>query len=343
MTFSQYCKDKWVSIFLFVFVLMAGGGLLWLVDTPFAAACVAEGFYAAGFLLMLVQEFLSKKEFYDKVLEASEGLEEISYLSDFLSEPQFQEGQILYQILKQDEKYMNDRIASHQRELQEYKAYVEIWVHEVKTPIAVSRLIMENNRDPVTRSLSQEMDKLEGFVEQMLYYSKSSSLQEDYIIRPVELKELVMGAVKEHATSMISEKVTPKFGCLDYVVLTDSKWMRFILGQIISNGVKYHAGERKPELVFSAEQAEKTVTLSISDNGIGIPAEDVSRVTRKGFTGRNGRKYAKSTGMGLYLCDTLCGKLGSALSVSSTEGEGTVVTICFTSAQEAGAGNISKM
>lgn len=337
MRFSRYCKDRWISVTIFLFVFAAGGGLLWLIDVPFAAACIVEGFYAAGFFLMLIQDYLERREFYDKLMDAAEGLEETCYLSELLEEPHFREGQMLCEILKKDEKYMNDRLAAHERELLEYREYVEMWTHEIKTPIAVSRLVMENHRDDVTRSLSEEMDKLEGYVEQMLYYSKGSSLSEDYRIRQVSLKELVMGAVKGHAKYMIAEKVTPEFESLDYMVLTDAKWMHFILNQIISNGVKYHAKDRKPTLRFWVAREGKTITLSIADNGIGIPESDVERIFRKGFTGENGRKYAKSTGMGLYLSHMLCQKLGTKLSVTSRVGEGTAVSLAFTES------NISKM
>lgn len=258
------------------------------------------------------------------MMEGAENLEEICYLSEFLTEPYFQEGRILYEILRRDVKYMNDRIAGQQ---QEYKAYVETWVHEIKTPVAVSRMIMENNRSDVTRSLSQEMDKVEGYIEQMLYYSKGSSLQEDYMIREVSLKEMVISAVKAHSKAMITEKVTPGFENLDHMVLTDPKWWEFILGQIISNGVKYHSKGQKPEIRFSAVREGSFILLSVSDNGIGMPAEDVVKVFRKGFTGSNGRKFARSTGMGLYLCDTLCRKLGTKISLTSKQGEGTKVTL----------------
>ncbi|MCB5711633.1 sensor histidine kinase [Lactonifactor longoviformis] len=334
MSFFRYCRDRWLSVLIFVFVFAAGGGILWLIGTPFAVACVVEGFYAAGFFLILLQGFLARKAFYDKLLEASDNLEEISYLSEFLTEPHFLEGAILYCILQKDEKYLNDRIAAYQRDLQEYMDYVETWVHEVKTPIAVSRLIMENNRNEVTRSLSEEMDKVEGFVNQMLYYSKSGSLQDDYQIRRVSLRTLVVEAVKHNAKYMIAQQVAPKFGDLDYEVLTDPKWMDFVLGQIISNGVKYRSAERSSEIAFSAVQTGRTVTLSIEDNGIGIPAEDLGRIFRKGFSGVNGRKYGKSTGMGLYLCDTLCRKLGTDLSVSSREEEGSIFELKLTLASE---------
>lgn len=295
-----------------------------------------------GFLLIFLYDYWLKRDFYNQLLETEGELEERGYLSEFLEEPSFQEGQMLYHILRHNEKYMNDCIALYQRDLQEYKDYVETWVHEIKTPIAVSKLIMENNRNDVTRSLSQEMDKLEGFVEQLLYYSKSNCLQDDYNIRPVSLKALTMTAVKKHAKYMIAEKVTPQFGTLDFMVLTDAKWLDFILGQIISNGVKYHAKEREPALVFSATQTGKTVTLTIADNGIGIPPEDVNRVFRKGFTGENGRNYPKSTGMGLYLCDTLCRKLGTQISLSSVVGEGTVVSLSLVAAEKDRA-NIAKL
>lgn len=343
MKFSRYCRDKWVSCFIFTVILTAGWGLLLLTGTPFMVTCVIEGFYAAGFFIILIQDFFFRKEFYDRVLEAAEDLEQISYLSEFLSEPFFYEGQMLCQILKRGEKYMNDRIADQETELQEYRQYVETWAHEIKTPIAVSRLIMKNHRDEATRSLSKEMNRIEGFIQQMLYYSKSSSLQDDYIIRAVSLEELVMGSVKEHAAAMIAEKVTPRFVGLDFTVLTDLKWMRFVLGQIISNGVKYHSEDRKPELVFSAVQEDKTVILTIADNGIGIPREDVERVFRRGFTGENGREYSRSTGMGLYLCDVLCRKLGTKLSLTSATGEGTTVSLSFALASEEKISNISKL
>lgn len=343
MRLTDYIKDRWVSIFILILILTAGGGLLWLVETPPAVACVVEGFYMAGFFLIFLQDYLARKGFYDKLLEATKEMEDFRYLSEFLEEPYFLEGKLLYQILKRTEKCSNDQAAQQQRELKEYKDYVEIWVHEVKTPIAVSRLIMENNKSDVTKSLSDEMDRLDGYVEQMLYYSKSSSLQDDCMIRSVSLREMVMTAVKKQARLMISGKVLPRFENLDGQVLADPKWMEFILGQIISNSVKYRSLERSPELVFSAShpdgRKEKQIVLSIADNGIGIAPEDLGRIFRRGFTGKNGRQYAKSTGIGLYLCKILCQKMEIGLTASSKEGAGTVLTLTFVRAPEEDGGN----
>lgn len=332
MSFMRYFADRWISILAMGLTLMAGSGLLLFIDVPFAVVCIVEGVCAAGFFLVFILNYVSVKGFYDSLLEAAQDPEGLFCLSGFLAEPDFQEGQIIYQILRQSEKNMNDRIAGQQKELKEYQEYVAIWTHEIKTPIAVSRLIMENHRNDITRSLSEEMDRLEGFVEQMLYYSKSSSLQDDYRIRPVLLRSLVTEAVRKQAKAMVAGKVTPRFENLDYIVLTDSKWMDFVLGQLISNGVKYRSRERKAELVFSAALIGREVVLSVQDNGIGIPPEDVGRIFRRGFTGSNGRNDSKSTGMGLYLCDTLCRKLGIGLSAVSAEGEGTAMMLKLPSA-----------
>lgn len=332
MSFLRYLGDRWGSVLVLAATLLTGGGLLYFVGLPAGAVFIVEGIYAVGLFLVLTLHYVTIKEFYDSLLAAAEDSEGLFCLSGFLPEPSFQEGQMLHRILRQSEKYMNDKIADRQRELKEYQEYVEIWVHEVKTPIAVSRLIMENHRDDVTRSLAAEMDRLEGFVEQMLYYSKTSSFQDDYRIRPILLRELVLGAVKKQAKAMVAGRVTPRFGGLDYMVLTDSKWMDFVLGQLILNAVKYRSEDRKAEIAFSASISGRSVFFSLEDNGIGIPPEDVGRVLRRGFTGANGRNYAKSTGMGLYLCDTLCRKLGTELSVASMEGEGTTVTLKLPSA-----------
>lgn len=327
MSFVQYCKDKWISIFIFVMLLMIGGGLLWLIEVPPAVAFIIEGVYMAGFFVILLQDYFHRKSFYGNILETVKDLDEICYLSELLSEPDFQEGRILYDILHREENYMNNKIAQYQQELKEYQDYVETWVHEIKTPIAVSRMVTQNHRGELTASLMEEMDKIEGLVGQMLYYSKSGSLHEDYMLREVMLRELVVKAVKDQSKAMVANHIMPKFEQLDVKVLTDSKWMDFILGQVLSNAIKYRTQHGKSEIRFWTEQSGKNLTLHISDNGIGIPKEDVERVFAKGFTGENGRKYSKSTGMGLYLCKVLCQKMGSEISISSKEGEGTDISI----------------
>ena len=123
-------------------------------------------------------------------------MDEIYYLAEILKPPLFWEGKLIYRILKMMGKYSNDMIASKVRETQAYRSYLELWVHEVKTPIATAKLLIENNKNNVTLSLENELDKINRYVEQVLYYGKSDSIEKDYMIRPVHLKELIMGLVK---------------------------------------------------------------------------------------------------------------------------------------------------
>ncbi|MGL6175253.1 MAG: ATP-binding protein, partial [Cellulosilyticaceae bacterium] len=156
---------------------------------------------------------------------------------------------------------------------------------------------------------------------------RSTSVEKDYMIREVSLEELVRTAIKKQAKQIIEYKVDIKLGKLEEKVFVDSKWIDFMLGQIITNSLKY----RKEHLIlgFEAEITDTQVILKIIDNGIGIPTKDVGRVFDKGFTGENGRKYAKSTGIGLYLCQKLCEKMHLGMGVVSEEGKGTQVSFVF--------------
>ena len=224
---------------------------------------------------------------------------------------------------------MNDRIAEKQQELIDYKEYVQTWVHEIKTPIAVQELLIENSRNPLTSSLEEETRKIEAYVEQMLYYAKSSSLEGDYIIQAVGLKTLVMDVIRKNKKMMVGAGVMPRLEQLDYEVLADPKWMEFILSQIVTNSVKYCDKSRKPYVSFEGKEEGRMVVLTVADNGIGIPTQDVSRVFQKGFTGENGRLFKQSTGMGLYLCRKLCDKMEISMELSSCQGEGTQIAFCF--------------
>lgn len=330
MKISQYIRDKWMFWFLGAFVCFVTAAFLLFMGTQAAVIAAVEVIFAAGGVTAAVLDCLRKKFFYDDLYQTWEELDEKAYLSEVLRQPEFLDGRLLYQILRKNGKYLNDEIARGQLELMEYKDYVEIWAHEVKTPIAAQRLIIENNRTPVTSSLEEETGKIESYVEQMLYYSKSKSLEADYLIQPVMLKQLVVDVIRKYKKMMVSAGVFPKLEQLDYEILTDLKWMEFVFGQIVMNAVKYCDRQKKPQITFSAQESERgMLTFAIADNGIGIPASDVSRVFYKGFTGENGRIYKKSTGMGLYLSKKLCDKMGISLEIRSVLGEGTTLLFVF--------------
>jgi signal transduction histidine kinase len=207
----------------------------------------------------------------------------------------------------------------------EYREYIELWVHEIKTPIAGAKLICENAGTAQERDFLEELDSIERFVEQALFYSRSGNVEGDYLIKQTDLASLVSGALKTAARRLIANRIRVRTGDLSCVVFTDAKWLDFILRQIIDNSVKY--GCKKLE--FYGRQNANSVSIFIQDDGAGIPDQDIGRVFDKGFTGENGRRFGRSTGLGLYLCGKLCAKLGLEISVASRPGEGARVEIVF--------------
>ena len=270
--------------------------------------------------------YFSRKKYLNKLLDMTEELEERYLLPEIMQEPEKADEQVFYQIMKMAEKSMLERIGEVQRERKEYKEYIEQWIHEVKTPITAIKLICENNRCSFTRDLMAELENINRFTEQALYYARSEHTENDYSVREIRLSNVVHGAIADNKYLLRQNNVTVTVDNVEYSIYSDDKWLRFILDQLISNAVKYRIDQ--PVLHFSAVKENDRVILSVGDNGIGIPQSDLSRIFEKGFTGQNGRTIHSSTGIGLYLCKRLCDKLGIGISASS-EGKGTTISLSF--------------
>lgn len=294
--------------------------LVFRVDWPFALLTV--GILLAGSLFALVPEFFAKRRYYRELDDLIAELDRKYLLSAVIECPEFEEGRILYETLRVMGKSMNDEIARFSLASQEYREYIELWVHEIKTPIAGMKLLSENIRN---RELSAELDRVDFLVEQVLFYARSSTVEKDYQIRRTTLERIVSAALKGSARLLIAKKVRVHSTGLEATVLTDAKWTVFILRQLIDNSVKYGAAN----LEFSAEQHDGSTALAMRDDGIGIEEKDLGRIFDKGFTGENGRRFGASTGLGLYLCRKLCLKLGLEIGAQSAPGEGTTMRLVF--------------
>ena len=270
--------------------------------------------------------YYSQKKYLDKLLDMTEKLDERYLLPEIMQEPERADEQVFYQIMKMSEKSMLEHISEIQRERQEYKEYIEQWIHEVKTPITAMKLICENNRCSFTRDLMAELENINRFTEQALYYARSEHTEKDYSVREIRLSDVVHGAIADNKYLLRQNNVVVTVENVEYSIYSDDKWLRFILDQLISNAVKYRTSQ--PLLHFFAVKENDSIILSICDNGIGIPASDLPRIFEKGFTGQNGRIIKSSTGIGLYLCRRLCDKLGIGISASS-EGEETIISLTF--------------
>ena len=291
---------------------------IYIIVTPIVA-------YTIGIII----EFYRKKTFYDTLKENMEQLEQKYLISEIIKEPSFAEGKILKSVIQDTGKSMLENVNKYKYIQQDYKDYIELWIHEVKLPIATSKLIIENNKNEVTKNIEEELDQIENYVEQALYYARSSTVEKDYYINKCILKDIVNTAILKNKSNLILNKINIELENLDLQVYTDSKWCIFILNQIIQNSIKYKK-DGNSILQINAKENKENVVLNIKDNGIGIKQEEVEKVFEKGFTGTNGRiDGKKSTGMGLYLCKKLCDKLGLSIEIESKKDEYTQVKITF--------------
>ncbi|KNZ41145.1 sensor histidine kinase [Acetobacterium bakii] len=203
--------------------------------------------------------------------------------------------------------------------------YYTLWAHQIKTPISAMGLLLqtEAGSSQQTKGYQQELFKIEQYVEMVLQYLRLESMSADLILKEYDLLDAVRQAVKKYSMIFINKKITLDLEEMECQVITDEKWLVFVLEQIISNALKYtHQGK-----ITIYMDAKKPKTLIIEDTGVGIRGEDIQRIFDRGFTGYNGRMDKKSTGIGLYLCKQVLNKLSHAITVTSILGAGTKVSI----------------
>lgn len=327
MKLRDFLRDRWLSAAAVLVSSLFAAALLAALGAGAYAAGYVAALFVLGEIAALAVEYFQKRSFYAKLLDSLEHLDKKHLIAEMLPEPEFTEGKILCGVVSRAGKSMNDEIAKYRGEAKDYREYVETWMHEIKTPISACRLILENNPGSLSRSLGKDFDRIENYVEQALFYARSGSVEKDYVLKRCSLRRLVSSTVKKHAALLIESGVKVETDSLDLPVLADAKWTEFVIGQILINAVKYR--RNAPAVRFAGTRGRDSVTLTVEDNGIGIPQKDLGRVFEKGFTGENGRMVARSTGLGLYLCRRLCGKMGLGLSIASIQGDGTAVSIVF--------------
>ena len=330
MRFRDYIKEKMVLIIGTILALVSVEILLLAYNISILIRVYCAFIIIFILVLAILIEYKKKKDYYNELIKNMEDLKEKYLISEIIKTPNFIEGKILKDILQDTGKSMLENVNYYKNIQEDYKEYIELWIHEVKIPIAASKMIIENNKNEVTKSIDEELDKVENYTEQALFYARSNAVEKDYIINKTNLKEIVNGAILKNKTTLLNEKVSIELSNLkDEEVYTDSKWAVFIINQIIQNAIKYSKKENKKVEISSQEKNDKVI-LYIKDNGIGIKKGEITRVFERGFTGENGRIIGqKSTGIGLYLCKKLCDRLGLGIELNSEKDKGTEVRIIF--------------
>lgn len=326
MSGKQYLKNSLPVILINLIGILCLALFLSAVGVGIQAILFIMVIWVLAVISYLIIVYFSRKKYLDRLLDMTEQLEEKYLITEVMAMPERAEEQVLYRIMKMGEKSMLEKIGQIEKERKEYKEYIEQWIHEAKTPITAMKLLCENNRCDFTRELLIELENMNRYTEQALYYARSEHTEKDYLIRETDLEDVVHGAIADNKYLLRQNSVAITIGDMQAHVYTDEKWVRFILDQIIGNAVKYRTVQ--PTLHFYTVKKEDRIELSVEDNGIGIPEGDLPRVFEKGFTGQNGRIVQSSTGIGLYLCKRLCDKLGIGLSAYS-EGEGMTIVLSF--------------
>ena len=329
MNLRIFLRDKCIYIILVFFVVISSEILLIPFEVVTAIKVYIGIIPIITIVISLLVEYYKKRNFYKMLEERLNALEEKYLISEVMSSPNFIEGKILQDCLQELGKSMIESVDKYKYLQNDYKEYIELWIHEIKIPIATGKMIIENNKSKITKSIDQELNKIDDYVEQALFYARSNNVEKDYYIKKTSLEEVVNDTLIKNKAILLENKVNINIHDLQYTVNTDNKWLVFILSQIIQNSIKYSKEGEKNIEIFGNENKE-SVTLHVKDNGIGRKNSELTKVFDNGFTGTNGRITGKkSTGIGLYLSKKLCNRLGLSINISSRENVGTEIIITF--------------
>lgn len=279
--------------------------------------------YAAGLCILLTVLVLTIQFFsyHRKYLERQRILKDIQILAEKLPQPETLAEADYQEMIFALKQIRDADLTVWQKERQENMDYYTTWVHQIKTPISVMRMILQAEDIKENRALAAELFRVEQYVEMVLSYLRLGSETSDFVFQEYKLDEIIRQAIHKYAAQFIRKRIRMVYEPTKTTVLTDEKWLLFIIEQILSNAVKY-TQEGTVTITVTPDQV-----LKIADTGIGIAPEDIPRIFEKGFTGYNGRADKKSTGLGLYLCRMAADKLSNQIRVESVVGKGTVFMI----------------
>ena len=328
MNIVEYIKERipFLIINLVLFFIVAI--FMYIANVPKSIIIIVFSIWFLPLVSYIVIELIKSRRYFDSINNVLENLDKKYLLPEVIDEANFIEGKILNNILKTVSKDMNERVKYFKDEQLEYREYIETWVHEIKTPIASTKLILENDDSKLSERVNYEIRKVENYIDQVLYYARSSDVSKDYIIKEFDLRAVVMKSIKSNSRDFINKKIKLELKEVSGKIFSDAKWIEFIINQVIVNAIKFSEANKGIVEIYS-EEYENNIVLTIKDNGVGIGDKDIDRVFEKGFTGENGRRFGKSTGIGLYLCKKLCRKLGLGITITSKVNEGTKVNIVF--------------
>ncbi len=329
MKIKEYLKDKMYLFLLFFGIYSITLLLLLAFKTDKSLTIVLSLLQMIFLLTILSVDYGRKKKFYTNLLENIKNLDKAYFVLETLEKPNFYEGKLMVEALYEINKSMCEMVKTLEMQQSDFKEYIEMWIHEVKIPISSLILMAHNHKEKFDKKSMLQLHRLEEYVEQVLYYARCENAENDYLIKEVNLENVVSKVALKNKDELLENKIDFQVKETKYQIYTDAKWLEFILNQIVNNSIKYRNENRASYIKIEAREEKDKIILSILDNGIGIKESDIKRVFEKTFTGHNGRIKTSSTGMGLFIAKNLCEKLGHKISLESKENEYTKVFITF--------------
>lgn len=310
-------EKRWVILAFFLFMLLFAGAVL-LYRLPLAAAL-----YPAALCTLLGAGFLTAGFFrYRKRHGALMELQKLGILmEETLPEAATLEEEDYQTLVKGLCRMIADVRTADEAAYRDMLDYYTVWVHQIKTPIASMKLRLQNEDTALSRTLRWDLLRIEQYADMVLAFLRLGSESSDYVFREYELDGILRQAARKFAPEFIGRKIRLDYEPTQKRIVTDEKWLQFVVEQLLSNALKY---TKEGSIRIAMEGPD---TLCVADTGIGIAPEDLPRIFEKGYTGGNGRLDKTASGLGLYLCRMVCTRLGIGISAQSEPGKGTVIRL----------------
>ncbi|RXI74873.1 sensor histidine kinase [Clostridium tetani] len=340
MNFIDFLKDRiaYIIVYLisisFVILTMHLTLFIKVIDFPITNILYAYFVSIVILIIFLVYEYSKVRAFYKQLYEILNS-ENIMENIINIGEVRTIEQKLFTQILKKLYKSYEDKVYKYKDIQKHYLDFINQWVHQMKTPVSVIDLILQEEDtsefNEILDSIGEENEKISQGLNIMLYNARINEFNHDFNVEDIDILLILRKVINDNKKLLIRHKIFPKISGETAIVQTDKKWIYFVINQIVINAIKYTAATEKDKktINFNIKEDTTKIVVSIEDNGIGIPKEDLGRVFNAFFTGKNGRKTSESTGMGMYLSKRICEELGNQVYVESEEGKGASFYIAF--------------
>lgn len=286
-------------------------------------------------IIFLIIDYSRKLQFYRSLGNMKDHNNEIENVLG-IGEIHSREHLLFRDTLLRNYKHYKDHLDKYEENQKQYMYFTNQWVHQMKTPVSVINLLLQDrnssNCNEILESIEEENEKLSQGLEMMLYNTRLSQFNLDFKVEQVDVLNVVRDVINENKKLLIRYSIFPKIdGEKELIVETDRKWIRFVINQILSNAIKYSKDIDKDNksITIKAKKEHNRSSISIMDEGVGIPQQDLRRVFDPFFTGENGRRFSESTGMGMYLAKKVCSNLGHRITIESEQGKWTSFSIIF--------------